>query len=244
MASARGYHSMNLPPMPSPHHAHDSDDGHCHGHASAHGHRSGARGGSAVGTRGLRVALALSGAFLVAEVVGGLLANSLALLADAGHLLTDVAALGFPPVIESRVHIDPQALADVRDAMADVVNAPNGTAHGARLANIIVAGKTGTAQVVKEAQGVRVKENVGPEQNRDHAWFIAFAPKDHPQIAIACIIEHGGHGGSSAGPVVKAVMEKYFAMNPPQGPSPGQLTQNATVKPAAAPAQALDAQTE
>ena len=47
---------------------------------------------------------------------------------------------------------------------------------------------------------MRVKENIETEQNRDHAWFIAFAPKDHPQIAIACIIEHGGHGGRSAGP--------------------------------------------
>ena len=46
------------------------------------------------------------------------------------------------------------------------------------------------------------------------------------------------------GPVVKAVMEKYFEMNPPQGPPPGQLTQSATTKPAAAPARALDSQTE
>lgn len=158
--------------------------------------------------------------------------------------LDGTAVKVFPPIIESRVHIDPRALADVRDAMTDVVNAPNGTAHGARLANVIVAGKTGTAQVVKEAQGVRVKENAGPEQNRDHGWFIAFAPVDHPQIAIACIIEHGGHGGSSAGPVVKSVMEKYFEMNPPQGPPPGQLTQNAAAKPAAAQAPPLDAQTE
>jgi penicillin-binding protein 2 len=126
----------------------------------------------------------------------------------------------FPPVIESRVHIDPQVLADVRAGMEGVVNAPDGTAHGAKLDNVIVAGKTGTAQVVKEAQGVRVKENEGPEKNRDHGWFMAYAPADHPKIAIACIIEHGGHGGSSAGPVVKAVMEKYFEKNPPQGQMP------------------------
>ena len=79
------------------------------------------------------------------------------------------------------------------------------------------AGKTGTAQVVKEAQGARTKETALPEKYRDHGWFMAFAPADHPKIAIACIIEHAGHGGSAAGPVVKAVMEKYFEMNPPQG---------------------------
>jgi cobalt-zinc-cadmium efflux system protein len=84
--------------MSSPHHAHDHsqahDHSHDHDHGHGHGHRHTGGEGGGVGTRGLRVALALSAAFLVAEVVGGLLANSLALLADAGHLLTDVAALG------------------------------------------------------------------------------------------------------------------------------------------------------
>jgi penicillin-binding protein 2 len=131
----------------------------------------------------------------------------------------------FPPVIRSRVHIDQSVLDEVRAGMVGVVNAADGTAHGARLDDVIVAGKTGTAQVIKEAQGVRVKENQGPEKYRDHGWFMAFAPVDHPRIAVACIIEHGGHGGSSAGPVVKAVMQEFFMKNPPQGRTPGQLTQ-------------------
>jgi penicillin-binding protein 2 len=130
----------------------------------------------------------------------------------------------FPPIIRSRVHIDPAVLAQVRAGMVGVVNAGDGTAHGARLNDVIVAGKTGTAQVIKEAQGVRVKENQGPEKYRDHGWFMAFAPVDHPRIAVACIIEHGGHGGSSAGPVVKAVMQEFFMKNPLQGGTPGQLT--------------------
>jgi penicillin-binding protein 2 len=131
----------------------------------------------------------------------------------------------FPPVVRSRVHIDPKVLEQVRAGMIGVVNAGDGTAHAARLSDVIVAGKTGTAQVIKEAQGVRVKENAGPEKYRDHGWFMAFAPADHPRIAVACIIEHGGHGGSSAGPVVKAVMQEFFMKNPPQGTAPGQLTQ-------------------
>jgi penicillin-binding protein 2 len=131
----------------------------------------------------------------------------------------------FPPIIRSRVHIEPSVLEQVRSGMVGVVNAPDGTAHGARLDDVIVAGKTGTAQVIKEAQGVRVKENQGPEKYRDHGWFMAFAPVDHPRIAIACIIEHGGHGGSSAGPVVKAVMQEFFMKNPPQGAAPERLTQ-------------------
>jgi cobalt-zinc-cadmium efflux system protein len=80
-------------PAPHPPHAHD----HAHPHHHPHGGAAGAGGrgqGQGEGLRGLRIALVLSAAFLVAEVVGGFAANSLALVADAGHLLTDVAALG------------------------------------------------------------------------------------------------------------------------------------------------------
>ncbi len=148
----------------------------------------------------------------------------------------------FPPIIESHVRIDPQVLQEVRDGMAGVVNQPDGTAHGARIDGVIVAGKTGTAQIVKEGQGVRIKETALPEKYRDHGWFIAFAPVDHPKIAIACIIEHSGHGGSSAGPVVKAVMQRFFEMNPPQG-QPGPVLEQAS-KTAAPPVEQVDPQTE
>jgi penicillin-binding protein 2 len=123
----------------------------------------------------------------------------------------------FPPIVENQTRIAPQVLAELRSAMADVVAAPNGTGKSARIDGITIAGKTGTAQVVKEAQGARTKETALSDKNRDHGWFMAFAPVDHPKIAIACIIEHSGHGGSTAAPVVKAVMEKYFELNPPQG---------------------------
>ncbi|HLW71513.1 MAG TPA: penicillin-binding protein 2 [Candidatus Binataceae bacterium] len=128
----------------------------------------------------------------------------------------------FPPIVQSQAHIDPEVLELVRAGMAGVVNQPDGTAHGAKMDNVVVAGKTGTAQVVKEAQGERTKENALPEEYRDHGWFIAFAPLDHPQIAIACIIEHAGHGGSTAAPAVKAVMQKFFELNPPQGGLPAK----------------------
>jgi len=123
----------------------------------------------------------------------------------------------FPPIVENQTRIDPQVLEELRSAMADVIAAPTGTGKSARIDGITVAGKTGTAQVVKEAQGARTKETALSDKNRDHGWFMAFAPVDHPKIAIACIIEHSGHGGSTAAPVVKAVMEKYFELNPPQG---------------------------
>ena len=101
----------------------------------------------------------------------------------------------------------------------DVVEAPDGTGHKDKLDNVIVCGKTGTAQVIKQAASARIAEDKLPEKYRDHAWFVAFAPKEHPQIAIACIIEHGGHGGSAAGPVVHDVMQKFFELNPPPAAS-------------------------
>jgi len=128
-----------------------------------------------------------------------------------GHVLK-----AYPPEIEAKVDIDPKVLEALRDAMADVVEAPNGTAHKAKLDNnVTMCGKTGTAQVIKQAAGARIAEDKLPERYRDHAWFVAFAPKEHPMIAIACIVEHGGHGGSAAAPVVRAVMEKFFQLNPP-----------------------------
>jgi penicillin-binding protein 2 len=131
----------------------------------------------------------------------------------------------YPPEIEANVAIDPQILKTLRDAMADVIEAPNGTAHKDRLNGIVMCGKTGTAQVIKQAQGERIKEEKLPERYRDHAWFVAYAPKDHPMIAIACIVEHGGHGGSAAAPVVHDIMQKFFQLNPPapdsiQAPNP------------------------
>jgi cobalt-zinc-cadmium efflux system protein len=75
-------------------HSHPHSHSHDHLHAHAHPDRRAAGAASARAVRGLRIALGLTALFMVAEVVGGILANSLALLADAGHMLTDVAALG------------------------------------------------------------------------------------------------------------------------------------------------------
>jgi len=53
--------------------------------------------------------------------------------------------------------------------------------------------------------------NAIPYKYRDHAWFVAFAPVEDPEIAIAVLVEHSGHGGSIAAPVARAVLEEYFS---------------------------------
>jgi penicillin-binding protein 2 len=96
----------------------------------------------------------------------------------------------------------------VRKALAGVVN-DYGTGGGAKLPGIVVGGKTGTAQVVS-VKGKMIKSEDLPYEIRDHAWFIAFAPVDDPQIVVAAMVEHGGHGASAAAPIVKSVMQEFF----------------------------------
>ncbi len=138
----------------------------------------------------------------------------------AAEALDGSVVRSFPPILERRIPFDPSVLEIVRSAMCDVVNGVGGTGHAAHLDNVVVCGKTGTSQVVKEAGNARIPENKEPLKYRDHGWFVAYAPRDHPQIAIACVIEHGGHGGSSAGPVVHDVLQKFFALYPPPGSQP------------------------
>jgi penicillin-binding protein 2 len=111
-----------------------------------------------------------------------------------------------PPARPSTLRIDPRALEEVQSALVGVVNEPGGTAHGAATPLAVVAGKTGTAQVIaQKVAGRRLSE-----ETRDHAWFVAYAPVVHPKIAVAVLVEHGGHGGSTAAPIAKKVIEEYL----------------------------------
>jgi penicillin-binding protein 2 len=104
------------------------------------------------------------------------------------------------------VKLDADALELVRSGLIGVVNEPGGTAHGAQTPMAIVAGKTGTAQVIAQ----KIPGRKLSESTRDHAWFISYAPADNPKIAVAVLVEHGGHGGSAAAPVARKVIEEYL----------------------------------
>jgi penicillin-binding protein 2 len=112
----------------------------------------------------------------------------------------------FSPERLNKVVFDPAALEEVRKALLGVTSESGGTAHGAATPMTTVAGKTGTAQVI--AQKVAGRKLSGKTQ--DHAWFIAYAPFDKPKIAVAVLVEHGGHGGSAAAPIAKKVIEAYI----------------------------------
>jgi penicillin-binding protein 2 len=126
----------------------------------------------------------------------------------------------YEPEVVARIPLTPEQIQILRTGACGVVNSPMGTARKAAIPGIEVCGKTGTAQVVKEAAGARIKEEDLPERYRDHGWFIAWAPGNDPRIAFACVIEHGGHGGSSAALVIHDVMVRYFQLYPPSQPLP------------------------
>ncbi len=103
--------------------------------------------------------------------------------------------------------LKPEHLELVRAAMIDVTR-PGGTAtRVGQGAPYSVAGKTGTAQVVGMKAGEKYDEKKVKERNRDHALFIAYAPADNPKVALAILVENGGHGGSTAGPIAREVFD-------------------------------------
>jgi len=109
----------------------------------------------------------------------------------------------FPPVEIRKTGINEHTLKLINEALKGVVHKPGGTGGAARSSLIEIAGKTGTAQVVGR------KFQANPGRFNDHAWFAAFAPVDKPEITVAVLVEHGGHGGSAAAPVAKKIIEEY-----------------------------------
>jgi penicillin-binding protein 2 len=108
------------------------------------------------------------------------------------------------------IPLHPENLKLVRDAMVDVTR-PGGTAAVAGAgAAYRFAGKTGTAQVVALKQNEKYDERRVQERHRDHALFIAYAPADAPTIALAVLVENGGHGASTAAPLARAVLDFYL----------------------------------
>ncbi|ABB31170.1 penicillin-binding protein 2 [Geobacter metallireducens RCH3] len=112
----------------------------------------------------------------------------------------------FKPEVIARPRISARSFRLVKEGLSAVVNDPGGTGARARLYQVQVAGKTGTSQVVK------LRDNRGgiPYQYRDHALFVAFAPYDKPEVAVAVVIEHGEHGGSAAAPIAGNILRAYF----------------------------------
>jgi penicillin-binding protein 2 len=118
---------------------------------------------------------------------------------------------------ENSVGIDSSVMRLIREGMRRVVESPGGTGGLARIPGIMSGGKTGTAQNPHGA---------------DHAWYIGFAPFDHPKIAIAVMLENAGFGGAKAAPIAGKVMQHYIFGDLPLNASghPTSISMNDTVQ--------------
>jgi penicillin-binding protein 2 len=131
----------------------------------------------------------------------------------------------FYPEVVRTVDMNPAHRKVIVEGLIAVTNEAGGTAFRAtqsykqKMKDIVVAGKTGTAQVVAIG-AVRLKTHQMDFFTRDHAWFAGFAPADKPEIAVVVLNEHGGHGGVDAAPTGMAVLAKYFELKELDASSP------------------------
>jgi penicillin-binding protein 2 len=114
-----------------------------------------------------------------------------------------------PPAPQSTVSLKPETIQAIRDGLWLVVNG-SGTGSRARISGRDVSGKTGTAQVIS-LEGRQSAKGKTDKDLRDNGWFVFFAPRDSPQIAGVVFVEHGGHGGTTAAPIAKHVLDTFFA---------------------------------
>jgi penicillin-binding protein 2 len=168
------------------------------------------------------------------------------------HLLKEVKPIGTPGTPDFKGSVGFQPLdparpnpkvlpipADIHDVVVDgmwsVVNA-GGTAGRIRMDGFDIAGKTGTAQVVA------LGKDTG--KNKDHSWFVTYAPAFKPEVAMVALIENSGFGGQHAAPAVRGVYDVYYRktrhQEPPNMLPKPQIAQQETpkkTKPATAAAQ-------
>ena len=159
-----------------------------------------------------------------------------------------------PQVRRDLAAIVPADRRRIHQALVGVVNDPLGTAYSERLPNIVVAGKTGTAEVGTELSRRRRRkkqkeeeiENPDWDTTEDHAWFAAYAPAENPRIAVAAFVEHGGIGADAAAPIAMKIIEYYLSrsedpssapIRPPgvAPPLPGQRRKDSTASGPAGP---------
>jgi len=121
----------------------------------------------------------------------------------------------YPPVELGRADVSEKTLQIIQEALRGAVNDPHGTGWTCLLKEVKVAGKTGTAQVVRLPENFKKGDmNRMPQKFRDHAWFVAYAPFEDPKISIAVLVEHGGFGASAAAPIAKKVIARYLNVEP------------------------------
>jgi penicillin-binding protein 2 len=139
------------------------------------------------------------------------MARVAAAIANGGSLVTPHLVRATPegerPAPPPRpLGISEETLTVVKEGLRAVV--AGGTGWRARLRSVEVCGKTGSAQVVSKA---RLEASPDDPSLLPHGWFVAFAPAEDPEIALAVLVEHGGSGGGAAAPVAREILARFFS---------------------------------
>lgn len=117
------------------------------------------------------------------------------------------------PEIVGNLPASKETLALVKKGLFKVVQGDRGTARRIRIKGVDIAGKTGTAQVFSRKKGEKFENEKLARKFQDHAWFVAYAPAENPQIAISVIVEHGAHGSTAAAPVAGKLIRQYLKVS-------------------------------
>lgn len=150
------------------------------------------------------------------------LAVMAARIANGGYAVTPHIVQKETPLKSERswLGFDAKNLDVLKEALSAVVNLPIGTAYSARIQEegMEMVGKTGTAQVrristAERAEGVVTNEAL-PWKERDHALFVAYAPKDKPRYAVSIVVEHGGSGAHTTAPLARDILLACQKINP------------------------------
>ena len=142
------------------------------------------------------------------------MANAMCIVANKGyyytpHFVKNIEGAAEEDTLLSRFHIKHEPVTHIPDAAYEVVHSGMqdvveiGTGRPARVPGINICGKTGTAENKQVIDGRIVKL-------KSHSWFVCFAPREHPKIALAIIVENGGYGGAQAAPLAALLVEKYL----------------------------------
>ncbi|MCD6569195.1 MAG: penicillin-binding protein 2 [Deltaproteobacteria bacterium] len=137
-------------------------------------------------------------------------AKVMSAVVNGGHIYTPRILMSHNPNLEGDIDISDEGLSVIKEALRKVVEDPHGTGRGIRDPMFSIGGKTGTSQVVKGVTSKLPDESDIPYKYRDHAWFFGFSPVENPEILVVAVVEHGGHGGSIAAPIVRDVIKGYF----------------------------------
>lgn len=128
------------------------------------------------------------------------------------HIAKEVDGKKIAPEIKS-LEFNPYYISEIRKGMYDVCNIRGGTAYRTMSKlPIVVAGKTGTSQVtsIPQSTKVRLKEEELAYYHRSHAWITTYAPYDDPKYIVTVLVEHGGHGGSTSGPIAADIYKWLY----------------------------------